>query len=360
MEKIKLSANVFFSGIGFQERGIEMTGLFDLDVKCTSDIDKEAVLSYAAIHCGLTKEMVEEYQDYPSIDEMIEQLSAINLGYDPQKDKTYDWAKLGRRKTKEIHKYWLANKLSKNVGDISRLQSIGYADLWTYSFPCTDISIAGKQAGTAIVCNECGHKFNPLDYDINERYTCPECLGEDLKGTRSGLLVEVERLIQYSVDNNIQPKYLLLENVAALVSKKFINDFNSWLKRLDKLGYNSYWKILNAKDCGVPQNRERVFCLSIRKDIDNGKFTFPTPFDNGLRVRDMLDRKVDEKYYLSDEIQDRFQVTDETMTKNIVGTTAPEFRTIGQSDLVYNTGGHMGTLLSRDYKQPHQILVKKE
>lgn len=135
-----------------------------------------------------------------------------------------------------------------------------------------------------------------------------------------------------------------------------MSDFNDLLDVLNELGYNTYWKILNAKDYGVPQNRERVFAISIRKDIDDGKFEFPQPFDNGVRLKDVLEDNVDEKYYLSEDIQNRLIITDKTLTKNIIGTTKPSFRTIGQRDLVYSENSIMGTLVATDYKQPKQIL----
>lgn len=96
------------------------------------------------------------------------------------------------------------------------------------------------------------------------------------------------------------PKYLMLENVKNLVGKKFKPQFDEWVAWLDELGYNTYWRVLNAKDYGVPQNRERVFAISIRKDIDDGKFELPQPFDNGVRLKDVLEDNVDEKYYLTD------------------------------------------------------------
>lgn len=92
----------------------------------------------------------------------------------------------------------------------------------------------------------------------------------------------------------------MLENVKNLVGKKFKPQFDEWVAWLDELGYNTYWRVLNAKDYGVPQNRERVFAISIRKDIDDGKFEFPQPFDNGVRLKDVLEDNVDEKYYLTD------------------------------------------------------------
>lgn len=327
LNKVKLTANILFSGIGCQERGFENSNLFDVEVINTSEINKEAVLSYAAIHYGLTNEMVDTYKDYPSREEMARQLTEINLGYEPEKDKHFDWYKLARRKSNDIEKYWLASKLTNNLGDINEIEFLSYADLWTISFCCQDISVAGKMKG----------------------------LKPD-SGTRSSLLWENIRLLKRAKDDNTLPKYLMFENVKNLVSKKFIDDFNSLLEVLDELGFNSYYKVLNAKDCGVPQNRERVFVISIRKDIDNGTYEFPKPFDTGIRLKDVLDKKVDDKYYLSEDIQKRFHITDDTFTKNIVGTTKPEFRTIGQRDLVYQENAIMGTLVATDYKQPKQII----
>ena len=90
MSKVKLTANILFSGVGMQERGIENSILFDLKVINTSEINKEAVVSYAAIHCGLTPELINTYPDYPSRNEMAQQLTDINFGYEPEKDsQTY-------------------------------------------------------------------------------------------------------------------------------------------------------------------------------------------------------------------------------------------------------------------------------
>ena len=158
---------------------------------------------------------------------------------------------------------------TRNYGDISVVDKLDYADLWTYGFPCQDISVAGEQKG--IVKGE----------------------------TRSGLLYEVQRLLVAAQEHNELPKWLILENVKNLVGKKFISDFESWLEWLDRLGYNTYWQVINAKDCGIPQNRERVFAVSIRKDIDRGfEFPAPIPLEKGMWA--YLDDEVDEKFYLSD------------------------------------------------------------
>lgn len=224
-----------------------------------------------------------------------------------------------------IESYSAIHKIDKslNLGDISKvsIEDVPDCDLMTYSFPCQDISVAGKQNGYS----------------------------ED-SGTRSSLLWEAVKIAKYK-----KPKYLIAENVKNLIGKKFKDDFNKWLEQLDKLGYNTYYKVLNSKDFRIPQNRERVFVVSIRKDIDKGKFEFPEGSKIPVKLRDILEKSVDDKYYLSDEVQKRFKFN-EKYNENIIGSTAPEFRTIGQSDTVYKTEGVVGTLLARDYKQPKQII----
>ena len=348
------------SGIGAQIKGINNTNLFDTEVIATADLDKEVVVSYAAIHCGLTNEMIENYENYPSKEEMVEQLIKKRLGYDFKKDKPYDWEKLSKKKdkTKGIEKYWLADHISHNRGDMTQIESLPNCDFLTYSCPCTDISIAGKQEGLKWTCQDCGYEYDPSKLDVNTRYTCPNCGSHNIKSTRSGLLYEVERLLVIAKENNNLPKFLLMENVDALVSAKYIDSFKDWISRLEDLGYNSYYQTINAKNTGVPQNRNRIFCISILKEIDTKQFEFPKPFDTGIRLRDLLetDEDIVEKYFLSDEVQQRLQITDPKFKKNIVGTTKPEFRTIGQRDLVYQKDSIMGALVATDYKQPKQIL----
>ena len=144
-------------------------------------------------------------------------------------------------------------------------------DLITYGFPCQDISIAGKQQGFV---NDSG------------------------ESTRSGLFFEALRIIK-----ELRPRYAIAENVKALTSAKFKNEFATVLSSLEEAGYNNYWRVLNAKDYGIPQNRERVFIVSIRRDVDEGDFQFPDKEPLMLRLRDMLEpaESVDEKYYLSTE-----------------------------------------------------------
>ncbi len=157
----------------------------------------------------------------------------------------------------EIKNYWDITKINeKELPDF---------DFMTWGFPCQDISIAGKQAG------------------IHE-------------GTRSGLYYDGLRILKEK-----KPKYSLIENVKALTSKKFKNTFESILHDLECAGYNNYWQVLDAKDYGIPQHRERVFIVSIRKDI-NREFTFPEKEELTLKLKDLLEDEVEEKYYLSDRM----------------------------------------------------------
>ena len=161
-------------------------------------------------------------------------------------------------------------------------------DLITYGFPCQDISIAGKQQGFV---NDSG------------------------ESTRSGLFFEALRIIK-----ELRPRYAIAENVKALTSSKFKNEFATVLSSLEEAGYNNYWRVLNAKDYGIPQNRERVFIVSIRRDVDEGDFQFPDKLPLTKTLKDMLEPKVDEKYYINNEraknlieqIKSRYIITEST------------------------------------------------
>ena len=239
-----------------------------------------------------------------------------------------------------------------NFGDISKVDpnDLPNMDLFTYSFPCQDLSVAGKRKG----------------------------LGE---GTRSGLLYECEKIIEVK-----KPKYLLLENVKNLVGKKFKNDFDEWLKYLENLGYKNYWKVLNAKDYGVPQNRERVFVVSILNDKQG--YEFPKPVNLIKCIKDILEDEVDEKFYMNKpfkfvnrkneaaELEIRANrecrvVQDErmicpTLTTMGGGHREPKIIEVAKmtninfdaESRVYSNNGIMATLQSRDCRGPKKILVK--
>ena len=205
-------------------------------------------------------------------------------------------------------------------------------NLVTYGFPCQDISVAGKQKG--------------FEHD-GER-------------TRSGLFFEALRIIEF-----LQPEYAICENVKALTSKKFTAEFQTVLSGLSEAGYNNYWEVLNAKDYGIPQNRERIFIISIRKDIDTGTFKFPEKQPLQLRVKDMLEPEVDEKFYINSERAKKL-IEKITATPEIVGggienriKTIGHLGTGGQKGWVFNSNGISRCLAATDYKDPTKIVETK-
>lgn len=148
--------------------------------------------------------------------------------------------------------------------DITKWDKDIEVDLIMHGSPCQDFSVAGKGAG-----------------------------GDKDSGTRSSLMYETLRIVE-----KLKPKYVIWENVKNLLSKKHRHNFDAYLEAMEGLGYTNYYKVLNAKDYGVPQNRERVFTVSI---LGGGEFTFPEPMPLTKKLADVLEDEVDEKYYLSDE-----------------------------------------------------------
>ena len=236
---------------------------------------------------------------------------------------------------------------SMNLGDITKVDENSLPkdiDLITYGFPCQDISLAGKQKGL----------FN-----------------NDGTQTRSGLFFEALRIIEAT-----KPKIAIAENVKNLTGKKFKEQFELVLKSLEEAGYSNYWKVLNAKDYGIPQNRERVFIISIRRDIDKG-YEFPEPFPLQLRLKDMLEDKVDEKYYLSDEqiltagyfgnavnpnLKDVYDRKKAIINKQVSYTisTKPD-RRIGDCNYVTDDRNEMTTeeFLKKKFGEGQKILVRE-
>lgn len=175
-----------------------------------------------------------------------------------------------------IQAYMAVHGDTPNYGDISKIDwsSVPDFDFLTYSFPCTDISTAGQQKGLA-----------------------------EGSGTRSSLLWECRKAIEAK-----RPKYLLMENVKNLVSKKFTPYLKEWIRFLEGQGYSNYTKVLNAKDFGVPQNRERVFMVSILGEVS---FHFPKPFTLEKRLKYVLEKDVDESFYLSEKVVNTFLARNE-------------------------------------------------
>lgn len=163
----------------------------------------------------------------------------------------------------------------KNIhaDDLNITDTDKYCYFMTYSFPCTDLSVAGKMQG----------------------------MSRD-SGTRSGLLWEVERLLKEIKENKGElPQILFMENVKQVIGKNNIKDFNEWLHFLEDLGYSNHYQVLNAKDYGVAQNRERCFMFSFLGDYD---YDFPEAFPLEKCIADYLEDEVDEKYYVNGERAD--------------------------------------------------------
>ena len=193
---------------------------------------------------------------------------------------------------------------SLNLGDITKVDEtkLENFNMICGGSPCQDFSVAGKQKGSVWTCKDCGHEYNPLTVHWSQRDKCPNCESNNIEKTRSSLLVEYLRVIRAN-----KPNFGMYENVKNIVGKQFRDTtFKLFEDELHEYGYNTYWKVLNAKDFGIPQNRERVYLIFIKKDLDNGKFVFPEGFDNGIRLKDVLEDKVDEKYYISDDKVQKF------------------------------------------------------
>lgn len=332
MDEIRLFDS--FAGIGSLHNSLKFLGI-PTKIIGLSETDIDAIISYASIHIENFKDL--EF-DFPSEENMRKWLINRNIGWSFEKQKS----SIPRLKKDKLYKVYKACNLLNNLGDISKInyEDMPDFDLFNMSFPCTDISGAGKQKGLK---------------------------NEDGTHTRSGLVKYGIELIKTK-----KPKYIMIENVKALIQKKFINDFYDICNEIESYGYKIYYPTkedkkgnkqpmcLNAKNYGIPQNRERIFVICVRNDCNDSIEQFWEGKDFGYRLKDFLENIVDEKYYLSQEIQDRFKRNNnediERNDLNTVGSSAPECRTIGQRDITYGTNGIMSTLTATDYKQPKQIL----
>lgn len=207
---------------------------------------------------------------------------------------------------------------SLNLGDITKIYIEKLPkdiELITHGSPCQDFSIAGKQKGA-----------------------------DEGTGTRSSLMWNTVAICEHC-----KPKYVIWENVKNVLSKKHRHNFDKYLNEMDRIGYKNYYQVLNAKDYGVPQNRERVFVISIRKDIEKG-FEFPKPFDKGIRLKDVLEDEVEEKYYIDNEKTRKLISEYKGDLAILHPIRSREFKVQGWKE-------NSPTLCARDYKDPKNIIL---
>ena len=299
MKEIRLFDS--FAGIGALHNSLQFLGI-PTKIIGLSETDVDAIISYASIHISNFKDLDFEY---PSEEEMREWLINRNIGWDFQKQKSC----IPRLKKDKLCKVYKASVLLDNYGDISQIEynKLPDFDLFNLSFCCQDISNSGKQKGFK---------------------------NEDGTSTRSGLVKYGIKLIKTK-----RPKYIMIENVKALIQKKFINDFYDICNEIESYGYKIYYPTkedkkgnkqpmcLNSKNYAIPQNRERIFVICVRNDCDDNIEQFWEGKDFGYRLKDFLEDEVDEKYYLSQEIQERFKLSGsediEHNELNTVGSSAP-------------------------------------
>ena len=206
-----------------------------------------------------------------------------NLGVNFTHHRVVEWDKYAMASYNAIHgtNFETSDITKIHAEDLGIAEREKYCYIVTYSFPCQDLSLAGNQKGMS-----------------------------KGSGTRSGLLWEVERLLDECEE---LPQVLLMENVPQVIGKKNIKDFQSWRSKLESLGYSNYVQLLNSKDYGIPQNRNRCFMVSI---LGEYHYTFPKKQKLKLKLKDMLEDKVDEKYYLSDEMIKWFVANNEKQKSN--------------------------------------------
>ena len=270
-----------------------------------------AVKSIQALKDLHFKDDITDYSKNLTQDEIIDYLTSKGISANYNEPMTRGQIKrLGEQKQRQIYNnikasHNLVNIQQAKASDLEIVDVDKYCYLMTYSFPCQDLSKAGLSKGM-----------------------------EKGSGTRSGMLWEVERILDEC--ENL-PQILLMENVPDVIGSKNIIHFAKWLEKLEKLGYHCYWQVLNAKDFGVPQNRERCFMVSLLGDY---LYEFPKKQKLEIRLKDILEKEVDEKYYLSSKAIEGSLKTNFASSKCVVEPQLMELtQNQPQGYRVYDTEG---------------------
>ena len=296
-----------FAGVGSQAMALRNLGVeFEHYKICEWAIP--SIIAYDLVHTNDGK----DYSSHMSGEELKDYLykRGISNNYNDPMTET----QVKRLPEKQLRKIYnaihrtnnLVNIMETKGGDLEIVETDKYEYIMTYSFPCQDLSLAGKQAG----------------------------MGRD-SGTRSGMLWEVERLLKETKE---LPQILLMENVPQVIGTNNIGDFQKWQYFLEKMGYSNFVETLNSKDYGMPQNRNRTFMVSL---LGQKQYKFPKPIKLNLKLKDILEKDVDEKYYLSDKQIKR--ITESTFTQ--------------AAKRIHESDGIMSTLLARDYKDPKCVVL---
>lgn len=264
-----------FAGYGSQALALKYLGVKFEHWKI-SEWAVNSIQAYKDVHF---QDDNKDYSEGISKDYLVKEL--CHLGISRNYNEPMSEEQINRLKEKEIRKIYNNIIATHNLVNIQRIEwedleiedTNEYDYIMTYSFPCQDLSLAGKGKGM---------KDN---------------------STRSGMLWEVERILNELHDHNSLPQVLLMENVPQVHGTDNIKDFNKWQLRLEELGYKNYTKDLIATDYGIPQTRNRCFMISVLGDY---YYAFPKPIPLELKLKDMLEKNVEEKYYLSDKMLDCF------------------------------------------------------
>lgn len=258
-----------FGGYGSQHLALKYLGVevehWKLVEWAVKSIQAYKDLHYTDINIDYSKGLTKE--------EMVDYL--FNLGISSNYNEPMTYEQIKRLKEEQLRKIYNNIKITKNLVNIQNVKGKDleivdtdkYDYILTYSFPCQDLSLAGKRKGMSDT------------------------------STRSGLLWEVERILDECEE---LPQILLMENVPQVIGKDNVEHFNKWQLKLEELGYKNYFQNLIATDYGIPQTRNRTFMISILGDYS---YTFPQPIPLELKLKDMLENEVDEKYYLSDKMK---------------------------------------------------------
>lgn len=270
--KTKIKLIEFFAGYGSQNLSLKYLGA-NYEHHRICEWATKSIQAYNDIH-------IQDYTNYSqccTLDEIVNYLFKKGISMNYNEPMTFEQIKRkGEKWCRNVYNNIIATKNLVNIQqvkakDLDITDKENYTYLLTYSFPCQDISGAGLGKGFA-----------------------------KGSGTRSGMLWEVERILNECYELNCLPQCLVMENVPLIHSKENYPHLLEWIKALERLGYQSYWQDLNATDYGVPQNRNRTFMVSILGDYN---YTFPKKYGLELRLKDLLESEVDEKYYLSESMK---------------------------------------------------------